>query len=140
MMQISGKTRICGVIGDPIEHSLSPTIQNSAFNHLDLDFVFLAFNVKAEELETAIQCLRALGICGLNVTMPHKTNVVNYLDGLDPTPRPAGRVVHDPDDVRPSAVSHAHARRRVYLPFGEDHHREFRREPQFLRPCGARVP
>jgi shikimate dehydrogenase len=85
MMQISGKTKLCGVIGDPIEHSLSPTIQNSAFNHLDLDFVFLAFNVKPEDLEAAIQGLKALGIRGLNVTMPHKTNVVGCLDELDST-------------------------------------------------------
>jgi shikimate dehydrogenase len=84
-VQISGKTRICGVIGDPIEHSLSPTIQNSAFYYLGLDFVFLAFNVKAEELEAAIQGLKVLGIHGLNVTMPHKMKVISYLGELDPT-------------------------------------------------------
>ncbi|MCW3998291.1 MAG: shikimate dehydrogenase [Candidatus Bathyarchaeota archaeon] len=84
-MQISGKTRICGVIGDPIEHSLSPTIQNSAFYYLGLDFVFLAFNVKVEELEAAIQGLKVLGIHGLNVTMPHKMKVISYLGELDPT-------------------------------------------------------
>jgi shikimate dehydrogenase len=85
LMEISGKTRICGVIGNPIEHTLSPTIQNSAFYHLDLDFVFLAFNVKTEELDTAIQGMRSLGIHGLNVTMPHKMRVINYLDEIDPT-------------------------------------------------------
>jgi shikimate dehydrogenase len=84
-MAISGKTRLCGVIGDPIEHTLSPTIHNAAFNHLNLDFVFLAFRVKAADLEKAIQGMRGLGIHGLNVTMPHKSTVISFLDEVDPT-------------------------------------------------------
>lgn len=83
-MGISGKTKICGVIGNPIQHSLSPTIQNAAFNHLNLDFIFTAFKVKDKELELAIQGMRSLNIYGLNVTMPHKTSVINYLDEKDP--------------------------------------------------------
>ena len=82
-MDISGKTKICGVIGNPIQHTLSPTIQNSAFNHLNLDFIFLAFKVKTAELEMAIQGMRSLDIHGLNVTMPHKNMVINYLDEID---------------------------------------------------------
>ena len=82
-MYISGKTRVCGVIGDPIEHTLSPTIQNAAFNHLKLDLVFLAFHVKAVDLKNAIQGMRGLGIHGLNVTMPHKKSVISYLDKVD---------------------------------------------------------
>jgi shikimate dehydrogenase len=85
MMAISGKTRLCGVIGDPIEHSLSPTIHNAAFNYLKLDFVFLAFRVKAADLENAIQGMRGLGIHGLNVTMPHKSKVIGCLDKVDST-------------------------------------------------------
>jgi len=84
MMVISGKTRVCGVIGDPIEHTLSPTIHNAAFNHLKLDFVFLAFRVKAADLENAVRGMRGLGIHGLNVTMPHKSTVIAYLDEVDP--------------------------------------------------------
>jgi shikimate dehydrogenase len=84
-MTISGKTRVCGVIGDPIEHTLSPTIHNAAFNHLKLDFVFLAFSVKAAELENAMQGIRGLGVHGLNVTMPHKDAVIAYLDEVDST-------------------------------------------------------
>jgi shikimate dehydrogenase len=83
MMAISGKTRVCGVIGDPIEHTLSPTIHNAAFNSLGLDFVFLAFRVKAADLENAVRGMRGLGIHGLNVTMPHKGTVTAYLDELD---------------------------------------------------------
>jgi shikimate dehydrogenase len=87
MMTISGKTRVCGVIGDPIEHSLSPTIQNAAFNHLELDFVFLAFRVKAADLENAMRGMHGLGIHGLNVTMPHKSAVIGCLDEVDFTVR-----------------------------------------------------
>jgi shikimate dehydrogenase len=79
-MTISGKTRVYGVIGDPIEHTLSPTMHNAAFNHLKLDFVFLAFRVKAAELEDAMRGMRGLGIHGLNVTMPHKDSITKYLD------------------------------------------------------------
>jgi shikimate dehydrogenase len=87
MMTISGKTRVCGVIGDPIEHSLSPTIHNAAFNHLKLDFVFLAFRVKTADLENAVRGMRGLGIHGLNVTMPHKSAVIGCLDEVDFTVR-----------------------------------------------------
>jgi len=76
---------VCGVIGDPIEHTLSPTIHNAAFNHLKLDFVFLAFRVKAADLENAVRGMRGLGIYGLNVTMPHKSTVISFLDEVDPT-------------------------------------------------------
>jgi shikimate dehydrogenase len=85
MMDISGKTRVCGVIGDPIEHTLSPAIHNAAFNHLKLDFVFLAFRVKAADLENAVRGMRGLGINGLNVTMPHKSTVISFLDEVDST-------------------------------------------------------
>jgi shikimate dehydrogenase len=85
MMDISGKTRVCGVIGDPIEHTLSPDIHNAAFNHLKLDFVFLAFRVKAADLENAVRGMRGLGINGLNVTMPHKSTVISFLDEVDST-------------------------------------------------------
>lgn len=83
-MAISGKTRVCAVIGDPIEHTLSPTMHNAAFEHLKLDFVFLAFRVTSDELENAVRGACALGIRGLNVTMPHKNSVVEFLDEADP--------------------------------------------------------
>jgi shikimate dehydrogenase len=86
-MVISGKTRVCGVIGDPIGHTLSPTIHNAAFSYLGLDFVFLAFHVKVSELENAMRGLRGLGIHGLNVTMPHKSAVIGFLDEVDFTVR-----------------------------------------------------
>jgi shikimate dehydrogenase len=88
-MNISGKTRVCVLIGDPVEHSLSPTIQNAAFEHLGLDYVYIAFNVKADRLKDAVSGIRALNIYGLNVTMPYKIAIIKYLDDLDET---AGRI------------------------------------------------
>jgi shikimate dehydrogenase len=82
-MNISGKTRVCGVIGDPIEHTLSPIMHNAAFSALGLDYVFLAFKVKTAEVETAVDGMRALNIRGLNVTMPHKTSIIKHLDRVD---------------------------------------------------------
>jgi shikimate dehydrogenase len=86
-MAFSGKTRVYGVIGDPIEHSLSPVIQNAAFAALGLKSVFLAFRVKPTEVGNAVSGMRALGIHGLNVTMPHKTTVIPHLDEVDKTAR-----------------------------------------------------
>jgi shikimate dehydrogenase len=86
-MVISGKTQVCGVIGDPIEHTLSPAMHNAAFQHLGLDYAFLAFHVKAGDLASAMRGVRGLGIHGLNVTMPHKTKILRYLNEADSTVR-----------------------------------------------------
>jgi len=86
-MNISGTTKVCAIIGDPVEHSLSPSIQNAAFQHLDLDYVYVAFTVRKENLENAILGARILNLHGLNITMPHKIDVIRYLDQLDVTAR-----------------------------------------------------
>lgn len=91
-MSISGKTKVCALIGDPVEHSLSPHIQNAAFQHLKLDYVYLTFKVGRKELETAIQGVRSLKIHGLNVTMPLKVDVIQYLDQLDENAKTMGAV------------------------------------------------
>ena len=91
-MEISGKTRVCGVIGDPIEHTLSPIMHNAAFEALEIDYFYLAFKVKSAEVEDAIRGIRALSILGLNVTMPHKHAVTKYLDEIDPTGKATGSV------------------------------------------------
>ena len=80
---ISGRTRICGIIGDPIEHSMSPVMHNAAFKNKGLDYVYLPFRVKKEELGKAIEGMRALNIRGLNITIPHKVAVIQFLDELD---------------------------------------------------------
>ena len=92
MNLITGKTRICGIIGDPVEHSMSPVMHNAAFEALGLDYVYLPFHVQGEELKEAINGIRALKIVGLNVTIPHKMAVIPFLDKLDPLAERMGAV------------------------------------------------
>jgi len=80
---ISGRTRVCGVIGDPIEHTMSPAMHNAVFRQLGLNYVYVAFRVTAGELKKAIDGMRALDIRGLNVTIPHKVAVMPFLDHID---------------------------------------------------------
>jgi shikimate dehydrogenase len=91
-MRIAGKTRVCGLIGDPVEHSLSPCLQNAAFQNRGLDFVYVVFKVKKEDLKEAISGMRSMGIYGLNVTMPYKIDVLQYLNDLDETAKTIGSV------------------------------------------------
>ena len=78
---INTKTQLCAVIGNPIEHSLSPAIHNAAFDHLGLNYAYLAFRV--EDVSSAIAGIRGMGIRGLSVTIPHKVEVIKYLDEID---------------------------------------------------------
>jgi len=89
---IGGTTRVCAVIGDPIKHSLSPPMHNAAFRSLGMDLVYVAFRVRKDELRAAIEGIRSLGILGVNVTMPHKTRVLRFLDKVDVTAREIGAV------------------------------------------------
>ncbi len=89
---ITGKTNVVGVIGDPVEHSLSPLMHNAAFRHLDLDYVYVPYHVKKDTLGSAISGAISLGIKGLNVTIPHKTEVIKYLDSLDKSAELIGAV------------------------------------------------
>ena len=89
---ISGKTRVCGVIGDPIEHTMSPVMHNAAFSELGIDYVYLPFRVRKKELGEAIAGARALNLAGLNVTIPHKVSVISFLDELDPLAEKIGAV------------------------------------------------
>ena len=91
-MPVSGNTTVCGVIGDPIEHTMSPAMHNAAFSALDLDFVYVAFRVAAGELGRAMVGMKALGIKGLNVTIPHKVAVIPFLDRIDPLAEKIGAV------------------------------------------------
>ncbi len=80
---ISGKTIVCGLIGDPVEHSMSPVMHNAAYEEIGLDYLYVPFRVKPEELGKAIGGMRALNIKGLNVTIPHKVAVIQFMDKLD---------------------------------------------------------
>jgi shikimate dehydrogenase len=90
-MNINAHTQFCGVIGNPVEHSLSPAIHNAAFQKLGLNFVYLAFRVEA--IGDAIKGLRALGnFRGASVTIPHKVTSVPFLDSVEPTARHIGAI------------------------------------------------
>ena len=89
---VSGKTTVCGVIGDPIEHTMSPIIHNAAYRKLGLDYIYLPFNVKKEDLSRAVDGMRALNIRGLNVTIPHKVSLIRLLDKLEPLAEKIGAV------------------------------------------------
>jgi len=101
--RITGMTRIYGLMGDPVEHSVSPAMQNAAFEARGLDAVYLPFKVKSQELQPAIQGIRALNIQGLNVTIPHKVAVIPFLDELDPLAENIGAVntiVNEEDSLK----------------------------------------
>ena len=91
-MTTGGATRLVGLIGDPVEHSLSPLMQNAAFAAVALDWAYVPLPVKRDRLEEAVAGLEALGFAGANVTIPHKTAVVGYCDELDEVAARAGSV------------------------------------------------
>ena len=90
-MTITAQTQLCGLLGNPVDHSLSPAIHNAAFQKLGLDFAYLAFPV--EDLENAIHGIRALGhIRGFSVTIPHKVAILPFLDSVETTAKHIGSV------------------------------------------------
>jgi shikimate dehydrogenase len=101
--KISGKTKICALIGDPVEHTMSPAMHNAAFRKLGLDYIYLPFRVSPEQLPQAVAGLKALNVRGFNVTIPHKVSVIPLLDGLDPLAERIGAVntvVNDGGELR----------------------------------------
>jgi shikimate dehydrogenase len=102
-MDVSGKTKICGIIGDPVEHTMSPPMQNAAYKKLGLDYIYLPFHVRPEQLAQAVDGLRAVNARGFNVTIPHKVSIIPMLDGLDPQAEKIGAVntvVNDDGELR----------------------------------------
>ena len=71
------------VIGDPIEHSMSPLIHNAAFKELGMDSSYIAYRIERGDLEDGIESLKSARISGFNVTIPHKVDVLKYLDSYD---------------------------------------------------------
>ena len=80
--EIDGKTRLYGLLGNPVSHSLSPFIHNEGFRRLSLNARYLAFSVKEEDLESTLSALRKMGVGGLNLTMPLKEAVLPLCDSL----------------------------------------------------------
>jgi len=89
---ITGSTRLIGIIGDPVEHSLSPRLHNAAFAALHLDYAYVPLRVRGDDIGPAVKGLAALGFRGANVTIPHKGAVLPYLDRLSEDARLAAAV------------------------------------------------
>ncbi|AMD18343.1 shikimate dehydrogenase [Methanobrevibacter sp. YE315] len=82
-MNIKGSTNIVGLIGHPVEHSFSPPMHNAAFDELEMDYAYVAFDVNPSDLKSAIDGAKSLNIKGFNVTIPHKIEVMQFLDEID---------------------------------------------------------
>ncbi|MCI8993548.1 MAG: shikimate dehydrogenase [Eubacterium sp.] len=91
-MIIRGTTQLTALLGHPAAHSISPLMHNEAFSILGLDYVYLAFDVPPVRLKAAVEGLKAIGIKGFNLTMPHKTAIIEYLDELTAASRLCGAV------------------------------------------------
>jgi shikimate dehydrogenase len=91
-MVITGTTKILGVIGSPISHSLSPIIHNAAIDHLGLDYRYLAFPVAPDRLATALAGFAAIGLVGCSVTIPHKQAIMPLLTEIAPLAQAVGAV------------------------------------------------
>ncbi|OCR00581.1 shikimate dehydrogenase [Oscillatoriales cyanobacterium USR001] len=89
---IKGTTKLLGVIGHPIEHSLSPLMHNAALSHLGLDYVYLPFPVKSGDLKVAISGFEAVGVMGFNITIPHKQTILPLLSEVSPLAIAVGAV------------------------------------------------
>ena len=90
--RISGRTGLMGLIGSPVGHSGSPAMYNYSFEKLGLDYAYLAFDIKVEEVEKAVEAVKTLKMRGCNVTMPCKTEALKYMDELSDAARIIGAV------------------------------------------------
>ena len=84
-MSVDGKTRLYGLIGNPVEHTISPQIHNSLAEALNINLVYVPIHVLEEDLGAAVKGLKTLGFGGFNITIPYKEKVMEYLDDIDPT-------------------------------------------------------
>lgn len=91
-MHIDGSTTIVGVFGAPVTHTASPAMHNAAFEALGMNWAYLAFPVDPQRLQSALQGARAMGIVGVNLTVPHKILALDFLDGIDAEARKLGAV------------------------------------------------
>ncbi len=91
-MMITARTKITGLFGYPVEHSLSPLMHNTGFRHLGIDYCYLAILVHPDSLSDAVKGIRAMNFTGVNVTIPHKEKVIPFLDEVDEEARFIGAV------------------------------------------------
>jgi shikimate dehydrogenase len=92
MVEINGSTKLTGILGYPVIHSVSPQMHNAAYTKLGLNYCYLPISVKPEDLERVLEGIRILGFAGVNVTIPHKEAVVTHLDEVTKIARLIGAV------------------------------------------------
>lgn len=91
------------VIGDPIDHSLSPTIHNAAYRELNLECTYIAYKIPNGELNSGVESLKSIKISGFNVTIPHKIEIMKFLDDVDESCKiigAANTIVNDNDSLK----------------------------------------
>lgn len=91
-MNILGRTKVLGVFGHPVAHSLSPVMHNAAIEALNIDYIYVPFHVLPEALEAAVQGVRALNVAGVNLTIPHKEHVIEFIDEVSESAAKIGSV------------------------------------------------
>ena len=91
-MNITGRTKIVGVIGDPVEHSCSPPMHNTAFREMGMDYIYVPFHVKPADLSAAVEGFKALNVMGINITLPHKSAALTLMDSLSQEARLIGAI------------------------------------------------
>lgn len=92
MIEINGKTRTCGIIGNPVEHTMPPVIHNTLSQSMGINMAYVPFHVKDGQLEAAVKGAYGLNILGMNVTVPYKSDVVAQLAEIDPLAEKIGAV------------------------------------------------
>ena len=81
-METTGQTKVVGVIGDPVKHSCSPPMHNAAFREMAMDYVYVPFWVKPENLAAAVAGFKSIDVAGINITLPHKKEVLPLMDSV----------------------------------------------------------
>lgn len=91
-MNITGHTKLTGLLGSPVSHSISPLMHNESFNYHNLDYVYLCFEVNTTSLKAAVEGLKAAGIHGFNLTMPNKNLMCDIVDEMSPAAKMIGAI------------------------------------------------
>jgi len=131
-LNINGNTSVVGIFGDPVEHTLSPAIQNAAFDALGINSVYVPFFVRSRhkgDIKAAVEAIRAFNMAGVNITIPYKERVIDYLDDLDRLARFIGAV---------NTVVHKKGKLKGYNTDASGFIRSLKEETGFV-PSGKRV-
>lgn len=91
-IMIDSKTKLIGIFGYPLQHSLSPIMHNKTLQHMGLNYCYVPLEVKPDDIGKAVEAIRIFDILGVNVTIPYKEKVIKYLDGLSPEAKACGAV------------------------------------------------